>query len=63
LGSYANGVSKQIGVKNLSAKEIGESVEFLRAQTGRKSVKLHEQTPHVVSTQGLWTPKRAQAQQ
>jgi hypothetical protein len=63
MGSYVNGVNKQIGVKNLSLREVGERVEFLRAQTGRASVKLHDQTSHVVSTQGLWTPKRLPTQQ
>jgi hypothetical protein len=58
MGAYASGVNKQIGVKNLSAAEVAQRCAFLRDQTGRKSVKLHEQVSHVTSTQGLWTNKR-----
>ncbi len=58
LAAYVSGVNKQIGLKNLSANEVAARCEFLRAQTGRKSVKLHEQVSHVTSTQGLWSNKR-----
>lgn len=58
VAAYVSGVNKQIGLKNLSSREVAARCEFLRAQTGRKSVKLHEQVTHVTSTQGLWSPKR-----
>jgi len=61
LGTYTRGggVEKQIGVKNLAASEIAKRVLFLASQTGRRHVKLHEQTSTVISTQGVWTPSRA----
>lgn len=57
MGKYANGVTKQIGLKNLDADTVLKQVLFLRNQTGRRHVKLHDQQSKTMSVQGVWTPE------
>jgi L-amino acid N-acyltransferase YncA len=62
VGTYKNGISKHVAVKNEDAASVHARAEFLRMQAGRKARPFYPIVhAEKQSVQGFWTPELLKA--